>query len=92
MCSHLSSELKKKFKKNAIPVRKGDEVLIMRGSFKGSKGKVEEVKRKTYKVFVEGIVYEKKNGSKVRLGLDASKLMITSLNTNDSKRFRSEKK
>ena len=91
MSSHLSPELKKKYKKKSIPIRKGDEVLIMRGSFKGSKGKVEEVKRKSYKVFVENIVYEKKNGTKVRIPINASNLMITSLNVNDAKRFGSGK-
>jgi len=87
MGSHLSPELRKKYKKRSVPVRKGDEVLIMRGLFKGTKGKVEEVKRKSYKVFVENIFYEKKNGTKVKLAIDASNLMVTSLNTNDAKRF-----
>ena len=92
MSSHLSPELKNKLKKRAIPVKKGDEVVVMRGSFKGLKGKVEQVKRKPFKVFIENIFYEKKNGTKVKLGLDASKIMITSLDTADVKRIKGENK
>jgi len=62
----------------------------MRGSFKGAKGKVDEVKRKKFKVFVENIFYEKKDGKKVKVALDASKLMIINLNINDSKRFKGD--
>ena len=87
MSAHLSPKLKEKYKKRSIPIRKGDEVIIMRGKFKGSKGKVEDVKRKSYKVYVENVFYEKKDGKKVKIGIDASKLMITSLNLSDQKRL-----
>jgi large subunit ribosomal protein L24 len=92
MRSSLSKELKKKHKKRSITVRKGDEVIVMKGSFKGTKGKVDEVKRKTYKIFIDNVQIEKKDGTKVRIGLDASKIMITSLNTSDPKRFGGDKK
>jgi large subunit ribosomal protein L24 len=92
MSSHLSPELRKKHKKRSTPVRKGDEVIIMRGSFKGTKGKVEEVNRKRYKVFVENIFYEKKDGTKTKIGIDTSNLMITSLNLDDPKRFKGDLK
>jgi ribosomal protein uL24 len=92
MRSPLSKDLKKKYKKNSVIVRKGDEVIVMRGSFKGVKGKVNEIKRKTYKIFVDNVQREKKDGTKVKIGLDASKVMITSLETSDPKRFGGEKK
>ncbi len=87
MSSHLSKELREKYKRRSLPVRKGDEVIIMRGEFKGIKGKVEEVKRKTYKVYIENVYREKKNGTKIRVGFDASNLMITKLNLDDPKRL-----
>jgi ribosomal protein uL24 len=92
MKSPLSKDLKKKHKKKSIVVRKGDNVVVMRGSFKGVKGKVNEVKRKIYKVFIDNVVREKKDGTKVRIGLDASKIMITSLDNSDPKRFGGGKK
>ncbi|MBD3312083.1 50S ribosomal protein L24 [archaeon] len=92
MSSRLSSDLRKKHKKKSVPVRKDDEVIVLRGSFKGSKGKVEEVKRSSYKVFIDSVYREKKDGSKVKIGVDASNLMITSLNLNDVKRLRGESK
>jgi large subunit ribosomal protein L24 len=34
--AHLSKELRKQWNKRSLPVRKGDEVKIMRGKFKGT--------------------------------------------------------
>jgi len=92
MSSHLSKELRTKYKKRAVPVRSGDEVIIMRGSYQGLKGKVEQVKRKPLKVFIEGIRSEKKNGTKTKVGFNASNLMIISLKTSDAKRLKGENK
>ncbi len=87
MSSRLSKDLRKKYKRSSIPIRKGDEVIIMRGSFKGVKGKVELVKRKAYRVIVENAFIEKKNGTKVKVPFDASKLMITGLAAGSDKRL-----
>ena len=46
MSVNLSKELRKKHGKRNAPVRKGDVVKIMRGKFKGKKGKIIEVKKK----------------------------------------------
>lgn len=92
MSSHLSKELRAKLKKRAVPVRKGDEVMVMRGAFSKIKGKVERVIRDQYKVYIDNVFNEKKNGTKVKIPVDASKLMITSLNMNDSKRFKGDNK
>ncbi len=92
MSSHLSSELRKKLGKRSLPVRKGDEVKVMRGAFKGVSGKVELVKRKILKVFIDNAKIVKKSGDKVKVGIDPSNLLITSLNLSDEKRLRSEAK
>lgn len=91
MSSRLSPELRKKHKKKALPVRKGDEVIVLRGSFKKTKGKVESVKRNNYKIFIDNVFREKKDGSKVKIGMDSSNLMITSLDLSDPKRLRGGK-
>ena len=40
MSAMLSKELKEKYNKNSLPVRKGDVVKILRGNFKGIEGEV----------------------------------------------------
>ncbi len=87
--SNLSKELRKKYGKRSFPIRKGDEVKIMRGEFKGKKGKVNMVDKKNLKVSVEGIQRKKKDGGKVNVHFDASKLQIQTLNLEDKKRGKS---
>ncbi len=87
--SHLSKELKLKLKKRNIIVRKGDEVKIMRGQFKGKIGKVNKVLIKRTRVYVEGIENIKKDGSKALYPIHPSKVMITKLGNDDKKRKKS---
>jgi len=47
----LSKDLKKKFNKNAVVVRTGDKVKIMRGDFKGQVGEVIKVMTKKLRVY-----------------------------------------
>ena len=83
---NLSKELRKKYKKRNLPARKNDVVLIMRGKFKGKKGKILSVNLKKLKVIVEGIQVKKQDGSKVNVALIPSKLQIIELNLEDKKR------
>lgn len=62
MSSHLSKELRTKYDVRSVPVRKGDTVKIMRGTFKGREGKVQSVYRKRWALHIEKIVREKTNG------------------------------
>ncbi|MEM3091056.1 MAG: 50S ribosomal protein L24 [Candidatus Pacearchaeota archaeon] len=86
LSSNLSKELRKKYKKRNLPVRKGDTVKIMRGKFKGKTGKIILVDLKHKKIEVEGIQIKKQDGSKVNLKLEPSNLQIIELNTEDKKR------
>ena len=45
-----------------MPIRKDDEVLVTRGTFKGREGKVVQVYRKKWVIHVERITREKVNG------------------------------
>lgn len=83
---NLSKELRKKHAKRNMSVRKGDVVQIMRGKFKGKKGKVTEVKLKISKVTIEGIQAKKQDGSKVNVRMQPSNLQIIELNLEDRKR------
>ncbi|MBI3026807.1 50S ribosomal protein L24 [Candidatus Woesearchaeota archaeon] len=85
--SHLSKELRKKYGKRKIGLRKGDKVKIMKGEFKKHEGKVEAIFLKKTRIFVSGIETTKKDGSKKPLALHPSNLMITELNSDDKLRL-----
>src|ERR1700730_3270690 len=79
--SSLSKELREKHTLRAIRPVKGDGVRIVRGGFKGIEGKVTRVDLKAGKIFVEGVTREKIAGGKTGpVPIDASKVVITSLN------------
>lgn len=63
----------------SIPIRKDDEVTIVRGSNKGREGKVTSVYRLKYAIHIERVVREKSNGQSVPLGIHPSKVVITKL-------------
>ena len=84
--AHLSKELRKKYGKRSMNVRKGDGVKIMRGQFKNKTGKVEEVNLKKTLTYVSGIEFVKKDGTKARYPIHPSNLMITELNMDDKMR------
>jgi len=79
----LSSKLKESHGTNSVPVRKGDTVMIMRGDRKGSEGKVTQINRKNYRIFIEGADREKVDGTKISVPIHPSKVMITRLNLDD---------
>jgi large subunit ribosomal protein L24 len=88
---NLSKELRKKYGKRNIVLRKGDKVKIMRGKFKKKQGKVIEVHIKRQKIILEGIQVKKQDGSKANVPLRASNLQIIELNLDDKKRMKSIK-
>mgnify|MGYP000442139483 CR=1 FL=1 len=88
MRAPLSKTLRQTHKKRALGVRVGDEVRILRGDFKGRKGKVERVVKRLESVVVAGVSRQKSDGSKSSALIHASKVMITKLNLDDSKRLR----
>ncbi|KAI9893793.1 MAG: hypothetical protein M1814_006010 [Vezdaea aestivalis] len=63
----------------AIPIRKDDEVTIVRGTNKGNEGKVTSVYRLKYVVHVERVAKEKSNGQSVPIGIHPSKVVVTKL-------------
>ena len=81
--SHLSKELRKKYNKRSIGLRKGDKVKVMRGGFRKHEGKIESVNLKKFKVLVSGIELTKKDGTKSRPYMEPSNLMVTELNLED---------
>ena len=89
LSAHLSKELRKKHGKRSFPLRKGDEVLVMRGSFRKKKAKVASVELTRSRVTLENIQRAKKDGTKVSVFFSPSSLQILVLNLDDKKRISS---
>ena len=87
LSANLSKELRKKYAKRNLPLRKGDEVLIMRGAFKKKKAKLTSVDLKKTRVTLEGIQRTKKDGSKVNVFFHPSVLQIQTLSRIFSRAF-----
>ncbi|CAG9944191.1 hypothetical protein V2G26_015948 [Clonostachys chloroleuca] len=75
----LSKELREKYNVRSIPIRKDDEVTIVRGSNKGREGKVTSVYRLKYVIHVERITRDKASGQSVPLGIHPSNVVINKL-------------
>jgi large subunit ribosomal protein L24 len=83
---HLSPDLREKHGKRNVQIKTGDKVRIMRGGYHKKEGKVEKVDLKREKVFITGMDYVKREGSKVNVAFSPSNLMIIELNLTDKKR------
>lgn len=87
MSANLTKELRKKYGKRNFPVRKGDNIRIMKGEFKGKSGKLENIDLKYLRVTVGGIHRTKKDGTKINVYFHPSNLQIKELNLDDKKRI-----
>ncbi|KAJ8663155.1 ribosomal protein L24 [Lichtheimia ornata] len=85
MSSPLSKELREKYNTRSIPVRTDDEVMIVRGSFKGREGKVVQVYRKKWVIHVERVNREKVNGATAPIGIHPSNVVVTKLKIDKSR-------
>jgi large subunit ribosomal protein L24 len=86
--SHLSKELRQQYKNRSLPLRKGDEVKVMRGEFKGVVGKVVRIDTKKYKVYVDTVKKKRSIGTEYLVPLSPSNLMIVKLNLDDKYRMK----
>jgi large subunit ribosomal protein L26e len=79
MSAGLSKELRKKHGVRSVPVRKDDEVRVVRGTFKDVEGKVISVYRRKYIIHIEKVTREKANGQTIQVGIHPSKVVITKI-------------
>ena len=84
--AHLAESLIKEYKSRSIAARKGDEVVIMRGEFRGKTGKITDVNLKKLKLFVDVAKRKKVSGQEVQIPIDPSNIKITKLNLEDKRR------
>jgi large subunit ribosomal protein L24 len=86
--AHLSEELREKYKRRSFPLRRGDEVKVMRGEFKGIIGKIVKIDTKEYKVYVDTVKKKRSVGTEYLVPIHPSNLLITNLNLEDKYRIK----
>merc|ERR1711967_213844 len=86
MSAHLNKDLSSKYHVKSMPIRKDDEVIVVRGSHRGREGKVIQVYREKYVIHIERVTREKSNGSTVNVGIHPSNVMITKLKLDKDRR------
>lgn len=89
--SHLSKELRDKYKTRSVRASTGDKVKVMRGTGKGKQGKISRVDTKASVVYIEGFETKKKDGSKAAIPFRASSLQVVELNLKDPRRLKNIK-
>ena len=77
MSATLSKTLRTKYGVRALPIRKDDEVVVMRGTRKGSKGKVVQVHRKKWAIHIDKLTKNKANGAPYQIPIHPSNVAIT---------------
>ncbi|KFK28436.1 hypothetical protein AALP_AA8G514400 [Arabis alpina] len=92
MSSPLSNELRQKYNVRSMPIRKDDEVMVVRGTFKGREGKVMQVYRRKWVIHIERITREKVNGTTVNVGVNASNVVIQKLRLDKDRKSLLERK
>merc|ERR1712010_166894 len=92
MSAHLDKTLSNKYHVKSMPIRKDDEVIVVRGSHRGREGKVIQVYRKKYVIHIERVTREKSNGSTVNVGIHPSNVTITKLKLDKDRRAILERK
>lgn len=77
MSAPLSKELRQKFNVRSLPIRKDDEVMVVRGHYHDREGKVVAVYRRKWVIHIERVTRDKANGESVLVGVHPSKVVIT---------------
>jgi ribosomal protein uL24 len=85
MSARLDKDLVEQYGVRSIPVRKGDEVKIVRGKQASRDGKVVGVFRKHFVIYVERVVRTKANQQEVPIPIAPSNVVITKLEMNPSR-------
>lgn len=84
----LSRDLRGRFHARSVPVRKGDTVRVLSGSFVGREERVAKVDRRSYSVILDNITIKTGEDKLKQLPIRTSHLVITRLNLSDPWRRR----
>jgi ribosomal protein uL24 len=85
----LSRDLRARFKARSLPIRKGDTVRVLSGSFVGREERVAKVDRRSYAVVLDNVTVKTGEDKLKALPIRTSHLVITRLNLSDAWRRRS---
>jgi ribosomal protein uL24 len=88
MAVPLSRELRRRFSRRSVPLRKGDTVRVMAGSYVGREERVAKVHRRTYSVTLDNVTLKTGEEKLKPLAIRTSHLVITRLNLADAWRRR----
>merc|ERR1719456_1695292 len=92
MSAPLSKDLRGKYSVRSLPIRRDDEVMIVRGHYHDREGKVTQVYRKKWRIHIERVTRDKANGQTVPIGIHPSKVMITKLKLDKDRKALLERK
>ncbi|HTW40277.1 MAG TPA: 50S ribosomal protein L24 [Thermoplasmata archaeon] len=84
----LSRDLRSRFRARSIPIRKGDTVRVLSGSFVGREERVAKVIRRDYAVVLDNVTLKTGEDKLKPLPIRTSHLVITRLNLSDPWRRR----
>ena len=85
----LSRELRARFHVRSVPVRKGDTVRVLSGSYVGREERVAKVDRRDYAVTLDNVTLKAADEKLKPLALRPAHLVITRLNLSDPWRRKS---
>lgn len=89
MAVPLSRELRSRFHLRSLPVRKGDTVRVLSGSFVGREERVARIDRRAYSITLDNVTLKAADEKLKPLAIRPSHLVITRLNLSDPWRRRS---
>ncbi len=89
---HLSKRLREQLGRRSLSLRKGDVVRVMRGSKKGSEGKIIGVNYKKGTVSVDKLTRKKADGTEIPLRIKACNMLIVDVDRSDARRFKGKLK
>jgi large subunit ribosomal protein L24 len=88
MALPLSRELRARYGRRSVPVRKGDTVRILSGSFAGREERVAKVNRRDYNLTLDNVTVKTAEAKLKTLPIRTSHLLLTRLNLADAWRRR----
>jgi large subunit ribosomal protein L24 len=84
--AQLSKELRARFKRRNLPVRKGDKVKVMSGDFRGTEGEIMRVNLAEKKIYIDKVTVKKRDGTETLRAMRASNLLLTDIDIRDTGR------
>ena len=84
----LSKELRARYGRRQLPVRKGDTVRVLRGSYEGQEERVAKVNTRHRTVTLDNITVKKADAKLKPLPVAPNHLVLTKLNLSDAWRRR----